>query len=230
MPTQVRLALAVALALVAFQAAGTARVSPLEISRRPLLAAVLGESLIGVSAGMAARFAIEAASAAGHAAGLSMGIGFAAVIDPLHGADSTALSELLVFLALAVALAAGMHREAIAWLCRSVIETPPGSAVSIAEVSSAVVAEAARAAALAIRLAFPVMAAVLFGYVGPGPAGPGRAPDLSWPTSASPSPSAGGRGARSTWSRPTGRRHGGSLGPRASSSGAEASTDERARG
>jgi flagellar biosynthesis protein FliR len=166
-PTRVRMGLAVVLALVAFQAAGLPGF-PRWAQIGPLLLAVLGESLIGVAAGMGARFVIEAASAAGHTAGLAMGIGFAATIDPLHGAESTALSELLVFLSLAVALAAGMHREAVVWLCRSVIETPPGAAVSVAEVSVAVVSEAARAAALAIRLAFPVMAAVLFGYVALG--------------------------------------------------------------
>ena len=166
-PTQVRMALAMVLSLVAFQAAGGpgfARWNQVG----PLLVAALGECLIGLSAGLAARFAIEAMSAAGHTAGLSMGIGFAAVIDPLHGAESTALSELLVFLALAVALAAGLHREVVVWLCRSVIERPPGSAVSVPELSSAVIGEAAMAAALAIRLAFPVMAAVLFGYTGLG--------------------------------------------------------------
>ena len=81
--------------------------SPPGISSAPLLGAVVAESLIGLSAGLAARFCIEAAAAAGHAAGLTMGIGFCGGLDPIHGADSTALSELLLFAALGAALAAG---------------------------------------------------------------------------------------------------------------------------
>ena len=55
-----------------------------------------------------------------------MGLSYGSVIDPLHGADSTAISELLSMFALAAMITTGVHREAIAWLCRSFIEIPPG--------------------------------------------------------------------------------------------------------
>jgi flagellar biosynthetic protein FliR len=126
------------------------------------------ETLIGLATGLAARFAIEAAGAAGHAAGLSMGLGFSAVIDPVHGQDSTALSQILIFVSMGAAIAAGIHRDAIAWLCRSIMDSPPGSVVDIQSLAGIIIAEAARSTALAIRLAFPVMAAILFGYVAAG--------------------------------------------------------------
>jgi flagellar biosynthetic protein FliR len=163
-PPQVRMALALAVSIVAFQAAGLPRFAEWD-STGALVGAMVVESLTGISAGLAARLCIEGAVAAGNAAGISMGIGFAAVLDPIHGADSNALSELLLFTALAAALAAGLHREAIAWFCRSVIEIPPGSQRSIPDLATTVIAEAARGCSLAIRLGFPVMAAVLFGYV-----------------------------------------------------------------
>lgn len=163
-PAQVRMGLALAVSLIAFQAAGMPRFAEWD-RMGPLLGAMVTESLTGLSAGLAAKLCMEAAAAAGHAAGLSMGIGFAAVIDPVHGEDSNALSQLLLFGALAAALAAGLHREAIGWFCRSIIEIPPGSARSAPELASVVIGEAARGSALAIRLGFPVMAAVLFGYV-----------------------------------------------------------------
>ena len=166
-PAHVRMGLAMAVSFVAFQAAGMPQFAAWD-KFGPVLAAVISETLIGLSAGLAARFCLEAASAAGHAAGLTMGLGFSAVIDPIHGAESTSLSELLMFSALGVALAAVLHREAIAWLCRSVVETPPGAALSIPDLAASVVAEAARVSALAIRLGFPMMAAVLFGYVALG--------------------------------------------------------------
>ncbi len=158
---RIRMGLALAVAWIAFSAAGAPGFADWA-QPGPLLLAVAGETLVGLSAGLASRFALDAAAAAGHAAGLSMGIGLAAVIDPVHGADSTALSELMVFLVMGLALAVGLHREAIVWLCRSVMELPPGSVQSWRDLASAVVSEAARAVALSIRLSFPVMAAVLF--------------------------------------------------------------------
>jgi flagellar biosynthetic protein FliR len=166
-PPHVRMGLAMAVALVAFQAAGMPRFAAWD-RFGPVLVAVISECLIGLAAGLAARFCIEAAAAAGHAAGLTMGLGFSAVMDPIHGSESTSLSELLMFGALGVALAAGLHREAIAWFCRSIIETPPGAVISIPDLAISVVAQAALGSALAIRLGFPIMAAVLFGYVALG--------------------------------------------------------------
>jgi flagellar biosynthesis protein FliR len=167
-PSRVRMALAVSVALIAFQAAGAPRFVAWD-QIGPLIVAILGETIIiGLAAGMASRFSIDAAAAAGHAAGLSMGIGFSAVIDPINGADSNALSQLFSFAALGVALTAGIHHEIILWLCRTIIETPPGQALSVPELTSTVVGEAARAAALSVRLAFPIMAAVILGYVALG--------------------------------------------------------------
>lgn len=166
-PVRVRMALSLVVAFVAFQAAGMPGFNSWDCFG-PLLVAIISETMIGLSAGLAARVCIEGAAAAGNAAGLTMGLGFSAVLDPIHGSESTSLAELLLFCALGVALAAGLHREAIAWFCRSVVVTPPGAVISIPDLAASVVSEAARGSALAIRLGFPVMAAVLFGYVALG--------------------------------------------------------------
>jgi flagellar biosynthetic protein FliR len=166
-PARIRLSLSLVIAAVAFTAAGGPPFAGWERASA-LVAAAVGETAIGLCAGLAARFALEAVTGAGQAIGISMGLGFGAVLDPLHGAESTAISELLALLALAVAVGAGIHREAIAWLCRSVVLTPPGTDLPLAEMSARVVAEAVRASALAVRLAFPVMAAVTFGHLGLG--------------------------------------------------------------
>ena len=166
-PHRVRMSAAVVVTLAVFQGAGMPRFAAWE-HMMPLLGAVVTETLIGLATGLAARFAIEAAGAAGHAAALSMGLGFSAVLDPVHGQESTALSQILVFVSMGAAIAAGIHRDAIAWLCRSIMETPPGSALDMPSLAGIVIAESARSTALAIRLAFPVMAAILFGYVAAG--------------------------------------------------------------
>jgi flagellar biosynthetic protein FliR len=166
-PIRVRMGISVIISLVAFQAAGMPRFVAWE-NILALFGAAFTETLIGLATGLSARFIMEAASAAGHAAGLTMGLGFSATIDPMHGQQSDALSQMLVFVSMGVAIAGGMHHEAIAWLCRSFIETPPGSALDIASLTGIIIAEAAHATSLSIRLSFPIMAAVLFGYVGAG--------------------------------------------------------------
>jgi flagellar biosynthetic protein FliR len=166
-PMRIRMAMALVLSFVAWTAAGGPRFAAWD-QWMPLLGATVAETLIGLSAGLSSRFAIEAAGAAGHAAGLSMGLGFSALIDPINGQDSNALSNLLIFVCLGAAVATGVHRDAIAWLCRSLIETPPGTAVTVGELAGVIIGAAAQATSLSIRLAFPIMAAVLFGYVAAG--------------------------------------------------------------
>lgn len=166
-PARIRLALALSVSMVAFMAAGGPTFAGWARTDALVLAA-LAETLVGLTAGLAARFFIDAAASAGHAVSIAMGLGYGAVLDPMNGAESTALSQLLPFVALGIAVAAGIHREAIAWLCRSVVEMPPGSAISIPELASNVVAAAAGSAALSVRLGFPVLAAVTFGHIGLG--------------------------------------------------------------
>jgi flagellar biosynthetic protein FliR len=166
-PAQVRLGVALGISIAAYFGAGAPSFPGWQRTDL-LLFAAFGETIVGLAAGLTARAFIEAAAGAGHLMGLSMGLGFAQVIDPLHGADSTALSELLAFVALGVAIAAGIHREAVLWLCRSLVEAPPGSAHALPELAGAVVAESVRSCALAVRISFPVLAAVIFGYVALG--------------------------------------------------------------
>jgi flagellar biosynthetic protein FliR len=97
-----------------------------------------------------------------------MGLSVAATYDPVHGSESPAVSQVLSLLALGFAVAGGIHREAVAWLCRSVIEMPPGSPISVSELAARVVGQAVGAIALAIRLAFPVLAAVTIGHLSLG--------------------------------------------------------------
>jgi len=77
----------------------------------------------------------------------------------------------LSMIALGAMLASGLHRELVAWLCRSVIHVPPGASLDIAPLANAVVTHALSAIGLAVRMAFPVMAAVTFGHVALGVVG-----------------------------------------------------------
>jgi flagellar biosynthetic protein FliR len=68
-------------------------------------------------------------------------------------------------------LATGVHRDLVAWLCRSVISLPPGANLELGPLAGAVIAHALSAVGLAVRLAYPVLAAVTFGHVALGVVG-----------------------------------------------------------
>jgi len=166
-PPLVRIGFAVPVAVVVFLGAGSPVFGGWEQVAR-LIPAVVMEIILGVGAGLCARFALEAAIGAGSAISMAMGVSLGSAIDPVHGADSTAIGDLLSFLAIMVALTMGLHREAVAWLCRSLQETPPGSDFSAATIASRVIADGTASVALAVRLGFPVLAAVTLGHLGLG--------------------------------------------------------------
>jgi len=170
-PMRARMAIALVLAFTAFSGAGFPVFAPPAGGTGALVGAAIVETMIGLVAGLSAMFAIDAAGAAGQMASASMGLSYGSVVDPVHGADSTAISELITMFSIGALVMSGMHREAIAWLCRSVIQIPPGATVGVASLAGAVVTQAISSAALAVRMAFPILCAVFFGHVSLGVVG-----------------------------------------------------------
>lgn len=162
-PPRVRLGIALALSFAVWSGAGAPAVAP-PPGLLGLAAAAASETATGLLAGLAARFTLDAALAAGHLAGLSAGIGFSALVDPITGAESNAVSQTLFLTAQGSAVALGFHREAVAWLARSAVTWPPGAATGLTDLALRAIGQAAVAAALAVRLAFPVLAAVMLGH------------------------------------------------------------------
>jgi flagellar biosynthetic protein FliR len=163
-PARVRLGIGLAVSLAVWSGAG-APAPEVPSTLWPLAAAAASESALGALAGLAARAILEAALAAGHLVSLSAGIGFGALLDPLSGAESNAAAELLSVGAQAAALALGLHREAIGWLARSCALFPPGAGQGLRELALQAVWHVAGAAALAVRVAFPALAAVMVGHL-----------------------------------------------------------------
>lgn len=162
-PARARLALALAVTVAVFAGAGSPRVAP-PSDVLGLAVAVASETAFGTLAGLSARWVLEAARAAGQVAGLSMGIGFGALVDPSSGTESSAGAELLFTLAQAGAAALGLHRDAIAWLARSAVHHPPGGDLGLSALAGRAVAHAALGAGLSVRIAFPILAAVTVGH------------------------------------------------------------------
>lgn len=176
-PARVRLAMALGVGVAVYAGAGAPAVAPPE-GIAGLAGAAATETGIGLLAGLGARWFLEAALAAGHAAGLGAGLGFSALVDPFTGAESTAVSQTIYVVAQGCAVALGVHREAIAWLARSTVAFPPGHAADLAGLAARTVGLGVVSIGLSIRLAFPVMAAVVLGHAVMGLMGR-MAPQLS---------------------------------------------------
>jgi flagellar biosynthetic protein FliR len=130
-----------------------------------LMGMALAETVLGLLGGLAARWLLDAAASAGQLAGLSMGLGFGALLDPLNGADSTAISQLVSLLSLALAVSLGLHREAIAWLAWTTHAMPVGTPFELTPFVQRALLEMVMAIAVAVRMAFPMIAAGTFGHL-----------------------------------------------------------------
>lgn len=162
-PARVRMGVAGALAVALYAGGGVAQL-PVPGDVLALAGHALAETLVGLAGGLSARMLLEAASAAGHLGSTGMGLGYGALVDPFSGAESTAVSQLFSVAALGVAVALGIHREAVAWLAASVRAMPPGAVSDLPQLFQGAVAQALFTTALAVRLAFPLLAASTVGH------------------------------------------------------------------
>lgn len=162
-PGRIKLTLSAFVGIVAFSAANMPKVA-IPPNFGALAGLVISETVIGFAAGFASRLLLDAAQFGGQAASTSMGFGFGQIINPNSNADSTTVGEIYSALALSVAVGLGVHREAIAWIVQSVQQVPPGATVDAASLASGLVRQVIFALTLAIRVAYPVFAAAVFGY------------------------------------------------------------------
>ncbi len=90
-----------------------------------LLAAVQ-EVLIGIAIGMVVQLAFEALTFAGQSVSTTMGLGFATLVDPQHGADTPVLGRLFMIFGTLTYLALNGHLALIGALANSFQTLPIG--------------------------------------------------------------------------------------------------------
>src|SRR5580658_8911282 len=90
-----------------------------------LLAAVQ-EMLIGVAIGMVVQLAFEALTFAGQTISLTMGLGFATLVDPQHGANTTVLGQMFMIFGVLTYLAIDGHLMLLGALAESFQTLPIG--------------------------------------------------------------------------------------------------------
>jgi flagellar biosynthetic protein FliR len=163
-PARVRLVFGLALGLSAWSAAGApAAVVPGAVSG--LVRDVMQEGAVGLLAGLGARFLLLAASGAGTYAGVAMGLGFGALVDPATGTRAPVVSRIVEWLAVGAAVGLGLHRQAVVWLALGLRASPPGTPMDLREAVGLLLAQGAGALLLAIQLGLPVVMAATVGHL-----------------------------------------------------------------
>ena len=155
-------------------AAGTALVlTPLvgDVPQSGMLALALagvGEFVLGMAMGLVIRLVLMIAELAGEVAGMQMGFAFNRVVDPLSGQNLAVTSRIMGVLSLMVFLALDGHHMVIYGLGDSLRRAPVGTVLPRAIYIETLIPLLSLGVATALRIAAPVMVALLLTNVGIG--------------------------------------------------------------
>lgn len=167
MPFKAGLALTLA---VSFYPLLQSKLLPGRMEPLSLLLAILGEVVLGVVIGFAARLVFMAVDVAGELAGIQMGFGIANVFDPQFGQPGVVVAQFMSLIATLTFLTLEGHHAFLEAIWASFQSIPPGmfSAAAAKAAVPVLVSLFGASLVLAIKLSSPVMVAVLLTNVGMG--------------------------------------------------------------
>jgi flagellar biosynthesis protein FliR len=122
---------------------------------------IAGEILIGLALGFALQIGFAATSIAGETIGNAMGLGFAATIDPMSGAGTPAVGQVLTILATLLFLSMDGHLAFITIILESYRALPVGAGLLSGEAVYAVVRMGGAMFAASVLLALPVVTGII---------------------------------------------------------------------
>jgi flagellar biosynthetic protein FliR len=125
-----------------------------------LLAAVQ-EMLIGVAIGMVVQLTFEALTFAGQTISLTMGLGFATLVDPQRGANTTVIGQMFMIFGILTYLAVNGHLVLIGTLAESFQTLPIGAAHINGNFLLSVVLWGARVFESGLLIALPAVIALV---------------------------------------------------------------------
>jgi flagellar biosynthetic protein FliR len=157
LPMRLRLMLALALALAPL--AGP--VPDVELMSTHGFVITAQQILIGVALGFVLRMVFAAIELTGEMIGSLMGLGFASLVDPQNGVQVPVVSQLYVLLATLMFLALNGHLLWIEAVAESFRLIPVGSAGITPDGAWALVGFASQIFGWAVRMALPIVAALL---------------------------------------------------------------------
>jgi flagellar biosynthetic protein FliR len=158
-PARLRLALAATMSFVLFPMVSPQL--PGELSWTTAVAGVFGELLIGFAMGISLALMFAGVKLAGRIMGQQAGLALAQVVDPITNSQSTLLGQLFFWVATAVFLIRGGHRELAMALLDTFQVIPVLSLRFDPTLLDLLVDSLDAAYALALRMAGPVLIALL---------------------------------------------------------------------
>jgi flagellar biosynthesis protein FliR len=132
-----------------------------------MLSAVL-EILIGVSIGLCVQVAFEALNFAGQSISLTMGLGFATLVDPQHGAQTPVLGQMFMIFGTLTYLSIDGHLLLINALAESFRHLPIGAAQLGHDLPLMLVLWGARVFDTGLLIALPIVIALVIVNLGLG--------------------------------------------------------------
>ena len=125
------------------------------------LLAAAQELLIGVAIGMVVQLAFEALIFAGQTISMTMGLGFATLVDPQHGANTTVLGQMFMIFGILTYLAINGHLVLLGALAESFHSLPIGGAHIDGNFLLSVAVWGARVFQSGLLIALPAMIALV---------------------------------------------------------------------
>jgi len=169
LPAPLRVALAIALAVVLYPAVSG---SPIPTAPIAIVTLVAKEVLVGATLGFVVALAFAALDMAGRLVDTTRGATLAEVLDPLSGERTSPLAELHVQVGLLCFLALGGQRAVVVALAHSYETVPlatfPSATRALAPLAGGVIRLSADAIAVALVLAAPALVALYLSEVALG--------------------------------------------------------------
>jgi flagellar biosynthesis protein FliR len=125
------------------------------------LLAAAQELLIGVAIGMVVQLAFEALIFAGQTVSMTMGLGFATLVDPQHGANTTVLGQMFMIFGILTYLAINGHLVLLGTLAESFHSLPIGAGHIDGNFLLSVAVWGARVFQSGLMIALPAMIALV---------------------------------------------------------------------
>lgn len=166
MPTQIKVMLAIALALLAYPVVIVTLPARLTLSQAAV--GCVGELMIGEIIGLGVGVVFFGASMAGNMISHQAGLTFGEVVNPVFDSETTVLDQLWFFMALMVFLAVGGHLVLMKAVLNSFHQVPPMSAWADEPLSEHIVALLQCLFETALRLAGPTIVALMLALLALG--------------------------------------------------------------
>jgi flagellar biosynthetic protein FliR len=123
--------------------------------------AAIQEVLIGMAIGLVVQLAFEALTLAGQTVSMTMGLGFATLVDPQHGAQTTVLGQMFMIFATLIYLAVDGHLVLLGALADSFRTLPIGASHIGPQFFAAITSWGAQVFETGLLIALPAVVALV---------------------------------------------------------------------